>query len=83
MFLTILININLIKKILKRETTVIKNFLKILVRSRNILYLPKRASTPHRPQTIRLRPTEPLLCSTPFGEIKIPEPRENTEKKYV
>ena len=45
--------------------------------------LPSKAMTPHKVHTIRLRPTEPLLCSTPFGEIKIPEPEMNKmEGKY-
>ena len=43
------------------------------------LYLPIRARTPHPSHTIKLRPTEPVLIRTPFGDINIPEPTN----KYV
>ena len=35
--------------------------------------------TPQAVQIIRLRPTEPVSSSTPFGDTNIPEP-ENDEK---
>lgn len=48
-------------------------------------YVPSRAITPQRAQTIRLSPIEPLLANTPFGEIKIPEPEiyKQAEHKYM
>ena len=32
--------------------------------------------SPLEPQIMRLRPTEPVPSSTPFGDIKIPDPEK-------
>ena len=50
------------------------NFIKISLN--NIVnILPSREIIPEINQTNRLRPTEPDLSRTPFGDTKIPDPK--------
>ena len=39
--------------------------------------LPSIDKTPQAPHTIKLNPTEPVLCSSPLGETKMPDPAIN------
>lgn len=41
-----------------------------------LLCLPNRERIPLAAHTIRLSPTEPVSVSTPFGDIKIPDPEK-------
>jgi len=40
--------------------------------------LPNREIIPHPAQMMRLRPMEPDPASTPVGEMKIPDPENET-----